>query len=135
MAKKYSTSWWNKRLDKLLMQAVRVRENMVCEHCKKKITSGGDAHTSHIIPKGGNPSIRFELLNVLLLCYRCHWHWWHKEILDAGKWYEENYPDSYKALMKMKVDRVGSKFTRLDYEMMEEYLKSKIEDYTKEIME
>jgi len=30
--------------------------------------------------------MRFDLDNIIALCYFCHIHWWHREILGAAEW-------------------------------------------------
>lgn len=33
-----------------------------------------------------------ELDNIIRLCFRCHFHWWHKNPLEAGDWFDEKWP-------------------------------------------
>ena len=81
-----------KKLDKLLLQILRLRENNTCVKCGKRI-KGCDSQTSHIVPKGNGASQRrWDLLNVVLMCYRCHLGWWHKNPLDAAEWFANKYP-------------------------------------------
>jgi hypothetical protein len=41
------------------------------------------------------------LENILTLCYACHIHWWHKNPLEAYKWFNANYPALKRKLLKM----------------------------------
>ena len=127
-AKKISVSKWKDRLDKLVMQAVRLREKMICEKCGKRV-SGQDAQTSHVKPKGLYPMLRFDLLNVQLLCYHCHIYWWHKDPLEASVWFEGKYPTTAKELERRALETRTGRFGQQDYEDIETNLKEKIKDY------
>lgn len=77
-------------LDEELKQVCRLRDNYTCQHCGKHV-EGQDAHTSHVITKGQGYKLRWDLLNVLLLCFHCHRQFWH----DSGEgigWFKEKYP-------------------------------------------
>ena len=79
-------------LDALLRRALMLRvgayefENGdwigTCERCRcqRKL------FTSHIEPKGRVPHLRWDLANVVALCYVCHIHWWHKAPREAEAW-------------------------------------------------
>lgn len=94
--KKQNKSTLTKLLDKEVSRIVRARG--VCAHCKK----GAEEVTlqcSHIIGRR-NLSTRFDLENCLALCYRCHFHWWHKEPVLADKWLQEYLGEvKYQALI------------------------------------
>lgn len=57
-------------------------------------------HGSHIYPEGTYVSMSADVDNILCLCYWCHFQWWHKNPLEAAKWFKEKYPDLYKELRK-----------------------------------
>lgn len=37
--------------------------------------------------------LRWDMQNGKALCYKCHIHWWHKEVTDAAEWFVVTYPD------------------------------------------
>jgi hypothetical protein len=41
------------------------------------------------------------LENILTLCYACHIHWWHKNPLEAAKWFKGKYPALQRKMLKM----------------------------------
>ena len=61
-----------KTLDKLVSQIVRKRGR--CEMCSRTDT----LQAAHIFSRR-NFNVRFDLENLLCLCYRCHFHIAHKE--------------------------------------------------------
>lgn len=130
--KKFSVRKTINKLDDLARIAVRLRENMVCEKCGRKCTNR-DAQSSHVLPKSTHPMLRFELLNIQLLCYHCHMFWWHKDIIAAYEWFKKKFPVSYKQLIKMDEATRGGRFGQQDYEDIEIKLRGKIKDYEREL--
>ncbi len=44
-----------------------------CYTCNKTITYGGDAHTSHLIPKAAcGANLKYDLRNLRITCYHCN---------------------------------------------------------------
>ena len=84
-----------RKLDGLIREIVRLRDEDTCQRCNKYV-EGSDSHPHHIVPKMKGASLRrFDLLNIILLCMRCHKQWWHLNILDANEWFEEKYQARY----------------------------------------
>ena len=75
-------------LDQLCRDLVLARDGHRCRKCGKEASPGrgGALQSAHILPKGQYPALRWELDNLLVLCYRCHLHWWHKSPIDAWMW-------------------------------------------------
>lgn len=75
------------RMKKLVDQIVRCRDNGKCQKnvrpCCPRATV---LHSSHIYPVGVYPWMRFEPYNIKLLCYYCHFRWWHVDIITAAEW-------------------------------------------------
>jgi 5-methylcytosine-specific restriction endonuclease McrA len=80
-------------LDRALRNAALKRDGNKCCHCGKR---DGQLHTSHVIPKREGHGLRWNLKNVVILCYRCHLEWWHKNTLEAARWFRETYPERYR---------------------------------------
>lgn len=47
---------------------------------------------SHIYPKGKYRKMEHDLLNLKILCYACHFHFWHKHPLEASEWLKSVLP-------------------------------------------
>jgi len=77
--------------DGVVRKLVRKRDKNRCQRCREYVT-GRKAHTSHVKTKGAYKSLRWDLDNVKLLCFRCHRHWWHKEPSDAWEWFQLEFP-------------------------------------------
>ena len=69
-----------KDIDKLVKIYLMKTRPHVCQWCKKPAQN---LHAAHILSKGHYPKLRFCEKNLLLLCYYCHMHRWHKEPIEA----------------------------------------------------
>ena len=45
------------------------------------------------MPKGQYPALPHDPMNVMTMCHRCHFFWWHKNPLDAWEWLRETMGD------------------------------------------
>lgn len=91
-------------LEELAKKYVHLRDNDICQKCGKP-SSGRDCHVSHVKSKGSYPRLRADVINLKILCYHCHRHWWHKEIIDATNWFKDKFPDRYEYLEIAKQDQ------------------------------
>lgn len=82
-----------KELNKLIHQILELRDKK-CLRC-----GNPEFQASHIYPKGTYRKLEFDSKNILALCYRCHIHWWHKDVKVAVKWFEQTFPDLDKYLL------------------------------------
>jgi hypothetical protein len=78
----------DQELDMLVKQILIGERGEFCEHCG----SSKMVQSAHILPKGTYKRLRFMALNLLLLCWHCHFHWWHKNPVEAAKWLEGKFP-------------------------------------------
>ena len=62
--KRYNSPQW-----KEIARQVRIRDNMTCQMCGRKVW-GSDSHVHHIVPlsQGGTTTLD----NLILLCSDCH---------------------------------------------------------------
>lgn len=74
-------------LKKLRMQAVMARDGG-CLKCGRTDTCA----PSHIYPQGKYQRMKWELDNMIALCYMHHIHWWHKHPLEAAEWIKTALP-------------------------------------------
>lgn len=67
---------------------ILLRDHARCRVCgrEKRPGSAGAIYAAHILPKGQYPALRYELLNVLAMCYYHHMEWWHKNPTEAWEW-------------------------------------------------
>lgn len=82
-----------KTLDKIWGQ--KIREKGQCEKCG----TTNNLQASHIIPRQVYAT-RWDLLNGICLCYRCHIHWAHKYPHDFVYWFNRKFPRRYSLLIK-----------------------------------
>ena len=111
--KKVSLSKLKKKLLELVKAQVRERDKYTCQHCHK-VVSGSNCHVSHVIPVSHGNRLKFDPLNMKVLCYHCHLNWWHKNPLEATKWFKEAFSKRYNYLQSHKNEKVHWKI--FDYE-------------------
>jgi 5-methylcytosine-specific restriction endonuclease McrA len=91
MPRKISQKGLVKKLDDIIRDKVRERDQDRCQWCGKPI-KGFDSQVSHVIPKGRCTYLRWNMQNVILLCAFCHNEKWHKRSLGRS-WFDKVYPD------------------------------------------
>ena len=112
----------HERCLRLWKKLVKARAGNKCEHC------GGTKviQANHVIPST-NWSLRFDERNGVALCYRCHFHWWHKNPIEAIQWFIEHrgrFEYDYLLLRKHST-------AKNDYGLLEIYLEQKIKELEK----
>lgn len=91
-----------KVLEDLMKTLAKQRDGYICQKCGKRV-EGINAHGSHVIPISASQFLRFDIQNLKCLCFHCHINWWHKHPLEAGRWFEEKFPDRYEYLQSQKL--------------------------------
>lgn len=91
----------NDKLDKLVKQFVKDRDNYTCQYCGKHL-EGSNCHASHVIPVSAGSKLKFDPLNLKVLCYHHHLNWWHKHPIESAAWFRETFPDRYEYLQENK---------------------------------
>ena len=103
------------KLDGVVREIVRNRDDWTCQHCGKKFDrfdhpSLRAAHTAHIVGKGGGGfRFRWDLLDVILLCHHCHIDIFHRSGKGLEDWIRERFParaeylDGLKALGPLRM--------------------------------
>ena len=84
-----------KKADDLTKEIVRLIYGWKCQKCGKAITSKKDAHRAHIVGRS-NKTLRWDLLNLLLLCFHCHQIYHGSDSLKD--YIEEKWPARYEYL-------------------------------------
>ena len=113
------------RLDKLCREIVLIRDENKCQWCGRYVEKT-NAHCSHVIPKSKGNALRWDLINLKLLCFHCHINVWHKSPILAMDWLQSFFPARYVYLMKHKEDI--RKFSIDDLKELEQELKQKLKD-------
>lgn len=81
--------------DVLVRELVYARDGHACVRCGGKTA----LNPAHLLPKGKYPKMRFELLNILTMCWPCHRYHWHDDPVGAMRWLGQNYPDRWQQLL------------------------------------
>lgn len=125
MAKKSARQKIYKKLDDLTREAVRLRDNNICQYSGKKV-SGSNSHTSHIIPKSKSLFLRWDLINLLVMSQYYHLHWWHENPVMAGEWFKEEYPARFQYLKENEHKQV--RWRMADLRKIQAELEQEIEE-------
>ena len=89
-----------KECDVLTKKLLIAERGAFCERCRKSAAIE-PVYSAHIKSKGPYSRIRFEKYNLLLLCYRDHIEWAHKEPDDFIQWIEQKWPGRLQQLRIM----------------------------------
>lgn len=100
------------KLDIAVKAKVRERDHSICQRCGKYV-EGSNCHISHVIPVSGGNKLRWDMNNMKVLCYHDHINWWHKNPMEAAKWFEERFPERWAYL---QANRGIQKFSLIDLE-------------------
>lgn len=116
------------KLDKLVKEYVKLRDNYTCQKCGK-IVEGVNCHGSHVIPVSRDGRLAFDDLNIKVLCYHDHINWWHKHPIEAGEWFTSKFPERWEYLENeyQQNAKVGS--------ISVQWYKDKIEEFTEKLAE
>jgi len=109
-----------KELNALLHELLRLRDKS-CLRC-----GNPEFQLSHVKPKGKYRKLEFDSKNILALCFSCHLGWWHKDVTEAGEWFEEKYPERYKYLLLRS--QASGQGTR-NYKLLKVFISEEIKKY------
>lgn len=118
--KKYLKKNWKKRINALLREAVGIRDNEKCQWCG----STQQLQMSHIFPKGRHRKMEFEIENLKLLCWKCHFTKWHRSPIEAWLWIETAIPKQRLDRLKLMANYVQKQ--PIDYALLELFLEQEI---------
>ena len=95
------------RLEKLVKDHVKERDNYTCRYCGAQVY-GSNCHAAHVIPVSACGRLAFDPANLIVLCYHHHINWWHKNPTEAGPWFRDNWPETMAYLEQQKRIHGGS---------------------------
>lgn len=100
------------RLKKLLDTefSLLVRSKGRCERC----ATTQNLQCAHIMSKGGHPALRWDILNCLCLCYRCHMHFAHKDPIAFTWWVQETFPERWEYIHATRYVNVQRNYEDLE---------------------
>lgn len=116
-------------LDKLSKRIVYLRDNYTCQKCGKY--SKSDYQASHVIPVSAGNKLRWEPLNMKVMCHHCHLNWWHKNPMEAAAWFSEKFPERWEYL---QANRGIQKFAQFELEELAVKLGEEVAAYEKEAL-
>lgn len=107
-----------KKLDILVKEFVKKRDNYTCQKCGKRLESS-NCHGSHVIPVSAGIRWAYDPDNIITLCFHDHINWWHKNPLESGEWFKKTFPKMYKHIEEVKPSRKPGPFK--DFQLAELY--------------
>ena len=111
------------KLDKICRKYVLLRDKNICQKCGKHVDKSG-AHCSHVIPRSAGNYLRWNPMNLKLLCFHDHINWWHKNPLEAAEWFKKKFPHRLAYLEKRRHKII--KYSIGDLEYLFESLKNDV---------
>ena len=109
------------RLWRALILYIRKRDENTCQWCLKK-SYGKNAHTSHVLGRAQDGRLKFDPINLKLLCYRCHLVW-HESPPISGMWFREHFPERWQYIhSQRKMNKDAGSITVAWYEDQLEYV-------------
>ena len=92
--KKRNRSKVKKELMVLIKDFIKKRDNYTDQRSGEKV-SGKNCHASHVLPVGSHSNMQFDPENMIVLSYRNHILWWHKNPVEAGEFFKQTFPERY----------------------------------------
>lgn len=103
-------------------QIVYIRDESTCQRCGK-LVNGLNRQASHVRPVSAGSPLRWDPLNMKVLCFFDHLHWWHKNPLEAAAWFQGKFPqryahiESHKENIKLSIPELQDDLVRLESEL------------------
>lgn len=84
-----------------------IRSKGYCEWCGARLPAAS-LQCCHVISRSVL-ALRYDPDNAFCGCYRCHLTRWHKEPLQAARWFENQFPGRYDRLKEKERSLLGTK--------------------------
>jgi len=91
--KRNTASWYKKKAQEMAKAIARSIGH--CEWCGRSTNLQG----AHVLSAGAHPNMSADPENIICLCYHCHLSVWHKDPVEAARWFESKWPGRYDLLM------------------------------------
>lgn len=119
------TAQQKKILNGLLREVCFAREGERCLRCK----STQRLQLSHIYPKGKYRRMEYDDRNVKILCYACHFHFWHKNPMEAKDWLSLVLPAERIQYLRLRAGTIDK--SPFDYKLEKLYLEKTLKSLKK----
>ena len=93
------------KLEKIVKKIIKERDEYTCQKCGK-IVQGSNCHASHIIPVSRSGRLEFDIVNIKVLCMRCHLYWYHRNPIEAAEWVKKKFPKRLEYLQERLLEPV-----------------------------
>lgn len=91
-----------RELDRLCRELVFRRDGHRCRKCgATKRLQWSHVHSRRLL------SLRWDPMNSMCLCVRCHLFWWHKEPLEAAAWFAETFGPAWADTLRARRNAAG----------------------------
>ena len=87
------------RLDEICKQIIILRDDCTCQVSGENLENE-EKHPHHVTRRSKSARLRWNLLNIVLLCKPCHCKFTNDEVL-GDKWFREKFPVRYNYLWEM----------------------------------
>ncbi len=97
------------------------RDGYMCKRCGS--TKKG-LHLCHIYPEGQYERMAYMPDNTFLACFRCHLEWWHKNPIEAYRWYIKKFDIK----TRRKLDNIIKRYDEIEkprYQTIKDLLSEK----------
>ena len=99
------------------------------DKCCLKCNTTKTLQASHIYSVGAHKKMEYNHENIILLCYRCHFHFWHRDTMMAREWIETVLPKERLRRLYLQANIVDT--TPLDFNLIKLDIKSEIKKLSK----
>ena len=124
----HNRTWYTKKLAEKAKLCVKDRDKRVCQMCGKECY-GSDCHASHVYNVGSHKNMELDPENMKVLCSYHHLHWWHKDVMESGRWFEGKFPERFDYLRA--ISKSNFKIATADLAELHEDTKADGSDYAK----
>lgn len=114
---------------KLLLEDVK---RMIRDSGKCIVTGqgkcGGYLQASHIMSEGAYKNLFVDPWNIFPMCWKHHFFFWHRNIMDASAWFRKDFPLIHRYLEENKKSHID--FTVENIAILRAASKQGLETYT-----
>ena len=105
--------------DKVFREIIRKRDNMTCQRCGRNY---GKLEVSHFYSRALH-NLRWDLDNVCMLCFKCHYLFGHQQPLEFAEFWEKRIGKEAMDRLRVKKNTIARPDYKLMYFKPTEYLK------------
>ena len=110
-----------KKLELLVKSFVKKRDNYTCQWCRKQVV-GANLHASHVVPVSQDGRLAYDPINLKSLCFHCHMNKWHKNPIEASRWFLSTFPERWVYLEEQK--KINQRLGTIKIDWYEERIKT-----------